>query len=172
MSVALPAAKAKVKMSQVLYARLKSLQSQAAAESQARITGDQACWMMPEDPNWDGRLDDYEGMAAPFDRTEVNQAFDSAVTDGNNPGVVGDLAVASIQVDYLAIMERAFRARHTMSRARTMCHAMARKMGHGSESGPVQKCVIEYILGLLQLARAAVPYAGDGPTFPGGTENA
>ena len=63
------------------------------------------------------------------------------------------MVVTTTQIDYLAIMERAFRARHTMSRPRAMLHAMGRKAGHGSNTGPLVRGVLEHVRGLVKQSK-------------------
>ena len=138
----------------VLSQQIDALQTQAKAEALARLQGNQSQWMMPAPLKWDGDLTDFEGMAAMFDRTQANAWFEDATTSGDSPGDTGDLIVTTTMIDYLACMERAFRARHTMGRTRAMCHAMARKAGHGADRSPLVK-VREYIVGLNQAAKNA-----------------
>src|SRR4051812_41559396 len=119
-------ATAKADVDPNLEAQVKALQTQAAASAPATLKGEQAKWMMPEHEDWQGDLTDWDELGTPFDRSASNEAFVEAVKDGKNPGTTGDLVVTTLQVDYLACMERAFKARHTMSRPRALAHAMGR----------------------------------------------
>lgn len=151
-----PTASAKADLDNTLSQQIKSLEQQANAEQQAELTGSQTQWMMPvlkpagipSSQGWSGDLFDYKGMAEPFDRSQSNQALINAL-DASSPGTSGDLIITTLQVDWLACAERAFRARHTMRRPRAVAHAMGRKAGHGSDTGPLNQCVLQYINGLV-----------------------
>lgn len=131
-----------------LEIQLKSLETQANAEQQAVLQGNQAQWMMPVLVNWSGDLFDFTGMHSPFNRDQSNNWFVDAISDPDNPGTTGDLVLTTLQVDWMACAERAFRARHTMRRPRAVAHAMGRKAGHGDDKGPLVQCVLEYLRGL------------------------
>jgi hypothetical protein len=117
------------------------------------LQGNQAQWMMPVANGWKGSPFDYEGMAQPYSRAQSNAWFTKATANAAQSGSTGDLIATTTQVDYLACMERAFRARHTMSRPRAMCHTMGRKMGHGLDTGPLSRSIIEYIQGVNTQAK-------------------
>lgn len=134
----------------VLSDQLKSLQKQAAAEHPARLKGEQSQWMMPDLKGWSGSLFDYDGMAKPFDSSASSDGFTKATADAQSPGTTGDMIISTTQIDYLAVMERSFRDRHSMSRIRAMCHAMTRKNGHGNDRGPLSQCIQEYLNGLIK----------------------
>lgn len=144
---------ARVDVEPILEAALKSLQDQAQAEQEARLQGNQAKWMMPPSNNWSGDLFDVQGIEQAFDRNITNDAFTAAIADPSAPGTTGDLVAASLQVDYLAVMERAFRSRH-LTRARAMCHAMGRKTGHGDNKGPLTQAVLEYVRGVVKESKS------------------
>lgn len=164
--MSLPKPVARVGHDPILYATLDSLRDQAKAESEATLKGEQSKWMMPltkeevaaklktsADEGWDGDMSNFQDMEKPFDRKQTGEWFVDATKDPTSPGTTGDLIVAVLQSDYLGIMERSFRARHTMSRARAMCHAMGRKRGHGDGTGPLSKSVRDYISSLIKETR-------------------
>lgn len=151
---------------------IKWLQGQAGFAAAGVLAGEQAFWMMPptradslragagsggpdEEPEkWEGDLFDVQAMEQPFDRSQSNAWFTKAISDGRNPGTSGDHVVTQIQADYLAVMERAFRSCYTMRRPRAAMHAMARRAGHGSDTGPLVVCVLEYLRGLVKANKA------------------
>jgi hypothetical protein len=153
-TVAVPAPKAVIgAIDPILAGLLTSLQQQAATEQAARLNGTQAIWMMPPLNGWSGSMTDYDSMEKPFDRSSSNDSFKQATADPSQPGTTGDMVVATTQIDYLAIAERSFRMRHTMTRSRAMCHAMTRKNGHGNERGPLLQCVQEYLNGAIKASK-------------------
>jgi len=133
--------------------RLKELEQQAAAEYQARSQGGQVLWYRPGG-EFSSDVFDLSAMGEPFDRSQANQDYIAAVKDPDNPGVSGDLVAATTQIDYLAVLERAYRMRHTMRRPRAVAHMLGRKLGHGNDLGPIVKCGLEYVRGLLRQAKA------------------
>jgi hypothetical protein len=102
---------------------------------------------MPAMEGWSGDLFDWDGMSEPFSRKQSNQWFLKAIDNAQAPGVSGDIVLTTTQVDYLACMERAFRARYTNSFPRVMAHTLGRRRGHGDEKNSL------YIVGVLQYAR-------------------
>ena len=130
--------------------QLKTVQAQADAEQRARRRGEQSVWMMPAANGWNGNLFDFAGLARPFDRSQANAWFVDALKDAGNAGTVGDMIVTTTQIDYLAIMERSFRMRHTMRRPRAILHMLARKAGHGHNNGPLVQAALEYVRGLVK----------------------
>lgn len=107
-------------------------------------------WERPKD--WGGDPTDLQGMATPFDRSQNNDDFVQAVSDGQNPGTTGDMIVSTLQIDYLAMQERAFRCRYC-SYVRGRMHAVGRRKGHGNSSGLFSKAVLGYVEGLLGMSK-------------------
>jgi len=112
-----------------------------------------AGWMMPDMKDWDGDLFNNTGISGAFDRKDLNDACVSAIENASSPGVVGDIISGAAQVEYLAIFERAFRARHTMRRPRALAHAISRHAGHGHPAGVIGQTVLEYVRGLTALSK-------------------
>lgn len=129
----------------VFNKQVVKLRDQAGEEHKARVATKQTAWMTPELEGWSGDLFDCEGMSKPFDRTKANEMYEDAHKDPTAPGVAADSIVTTLQVDYLAIMERAYRARHTSRRPRMIIHAMGRKRGHGDEAGTLTQSALEFI---------------------------
>lgn len=89
-------------------------------------------WNYPTD--WEGDpVTDLDEMHEPFNRDEANQDFIDAIKTPNT-GKSGDLIVSTIQVEYMAIQERAFRLRH-LTRVRAAIHAAARMKSHSEKGG-------------------------------------
>jgi len=141
----------------ILQALMTSLQTQAAAEATALPAGNQTQWMMPPSNGWNGSVFDFDGMEQPFDRSQSNQWFTTAVKDPSNPGTTGDMIVTTTQIDYLAVAERSFRMRHTMTKIRSMSHTVGRKTGHGNAKGPLSQSVMEYLNGIVKESKAGAP---------------
>ncbi len=146
----MPKANAKADMDPVLQKQIKEVQTLSKEESEKRDTGGQVKWLMPDKNGWSGDLFDWQGMAKPFDRSKSNESFIEAIKDPASPGTTGDMIVTTVQIDYLAIMERAFRSRHTHSFPRILTHLAGRKKGHGSNTGPLTVSVLEYVRGLVR----------------------
>lgn len=126
---------------------VRSLKENAAKISQATLDGDfeNISWNIPANHDWDGDLSDLEGISKLFPRADANQMFIDAIKDSSDPGTSGDMILSALQVDYLGCLERAFRARHTMSPNRALAHATARQSAHGADTGPLVQLVLEYI---------------------------
>ena len=102
--------------------------------------------------DWSGDLNDLEGMSAAFSREEHTEDVTNAISDPANSGVVGDLMVSSLQGDYLAAQERAFRSRH-LSPVRRRLHAAARRAGHGDDRGLFKRGVLGFIESILRQSK-------------------
>jgi len=101
---------------------------------------------------WSGNVYDLDGISSAFSRDENAADVAAALADVADPGNFGDLMVSSMQGDYLACMERAFRSRNA-SRVRRTIHAAARRAGHGHESGILQRGVKGYLEAILRFAK-------------------
>lgn len=97
---------------------------------------------------WSGDLTDLQGMSAAFNREELYQMFRDAVKDENS-GSVGDLIAIVTQGDFIASLERAYRARHQLS-IRARAHAAARHRGHSHTSGVLQGGLVGYLKNILK----------------------
>lgn len=150
---ALPTAEARADVDPVLEKQLKSLQTQAAVDASKRPTGMQVPWLMPEKLEWSGDLFDWAGLGKAFTREYSNSKFEESVKDPAKPGTVGDMGVTTIQIDYLACMQRAFAARHTMRRPRALAHHCARKHYQGLNTGPLVQSVTEFVRGLVKASK-------------------
>lgn len=153
---------AHIDLSPVLVRAIHSLQQQCGQEAAYRLAGSGSLWMIPgliyrddeyQGSGWSGDLFDVDAMSAPFDRKEINQQLVEAMT--GDPGTSGDLVTGTMQIDQLACMERAFRARHSSRKPRMMLHAAARTRGHGSPRGTFAATVLGHISDLISKNKAA-----------------
>jgi hypothetical protein len=135
--------------------QIRQLRERAKEEAEARKGGTQTQWLMPTlEGEWDGDLFDIEGISESFNRDGANDKFEEATKDAEDSGVVGDLVSATLQVDFMACMERAFRQRHTMRRPRTFAHMAARRQGHGNERGTLTQTNLEFIRNIIKQSQA------------------
>lgn len=134
--------------------QLRSLREQAAAEAEAVLSGQPSQWMRPS--GWAGDLDDWKAMEVPFASTTADQQFVDAVKDPTTSGVVGDVIAAATMIEYLSVMERAFRSRHAGGRIRNIIHAQARKAGQGSAEGSFTQIGLEYPRRIIKRAKGPV----------------
>lgn len=135
-----------------------ALRKQCKEEQSKRRKGEQVKWTMPEKEGWDGDLFKWQEMEKMFGSAggglghgeELGQKYLDAVADSEAPGMSGDIVVIVTQTDYLAMMERAFRSRHTMRRPRAWAHTAGVHNGQGDERGPLYQNTVTYIQGILQ----------------------
>jgi len=104
-------------------------------------------WMLPPPRGWDGDPLNISGMTKPFDRADLNtEAKDNLnAADG---GKVGIGAGKTLQINYLGMMEKAFRLRH-MTIVRAHAHTAGRKLAHGHANGIHTGDIISYIQNML-----------------------
>lgn len=91
-------------------------------------------WMIP--PGLQGRdLLHVPSLHNPdWNREEINANYDEVVASAADPGTVGDAIALKVQIDYMAMEERAFRLRHA-SIVRCQVHALGRRSAHGLNNG-------------------------------------
>ncbi len=133
-------------------AQLTALQTGAKAAYAAALMQAPRRWFNPDPGAWSGDLSDLPGMSAAFDRSDNSTDYQAAIKDGQNPGVVGDLMASQLQGDYLAVLERAYRARHHSS-VRCLMHAAARYNGHADPKGLFQQGVLGYLANIIKAAQ-------------------
>jgi hypothetical protein len=130
--------------------RLRDLKTAAAAEAAARSRGEPVAWDRPA--GWNGDVFDFAGFAPPYAADKATADYLAAVSDPASPGTPGDVVATTTMLDYLAVMERAFRVRH-MTRPRAVAHAIGRKAGHGSDTGPIVQAGLESVRRTLRQAK-------------------
>jgi len=110
---------------------LDGLQTGSAQMHLADTGQAQRAWMTPA--GWDGDPFAIATVHLPaFDREPINQNYQE-VHSGED-GRIGAAASLKIQLDYVAVMERAFRSRHA-GPIRGQMHAAARHAGQGHVKG-------------------------------------
>jgi hypothetical protein len=104
-------------------------------------------WMTPPLNGWDGNPFSITDIKLPFDRDTLNTDTENYYTDATE-GTSGLTGGRVLQIVYMAVMERAFRARH-MSPIRAMMHAAGRRKGHGHVDGIHTGDILNYIQDVL-----------------------
>lgn len=87
-------------------------------------------WFLPPQGDWSGDVQDIAGMTNLFDRQDIETNYEEIYQDAKAPGTVGDVISLKMQSDYIACIERSFRARHATS-VRCIALHMGRRKGHG-----------------------------------------
>lgn len=150
-----PVPQAKADIDPVFQTQLEALTRACARAAEFVAQGGIPQWMMPEQlGGWTGDLNDREGMARAFNHDQSDQWYVDATSDAKNPGTTGDLVVATTQIDQLAVMRRAFLARHGYDRRRCLVMMAGRLEGLGSPEGVFAQN-IEYINRLLKSSKGS-----------------
>jgi hypothetical protein len=131
--------------------QLRGMKDHANRQYEARKSGGQTAWYRPK--NWDGDPTNLEGLGEPFARDTSNDALVNAISDAKSPGTTGDVVACSVMINYLSVLERGFRVRHTMRRVRATAHVMGRDKGQGDDAGPFIQLGVEYVRGILKQAK-------------------
>ena len=122
----------------------------AASEMAASVTDEhQRPWMTLDHGSWSGNPFDIPGMTGAFDRDDINQHYAEMLSDPANLGSLGSSLALKLQVDWLAVLERAFRTRHASS-VRCAVHAAARRKGHSSGAGIFSIGTLGYVQNIIQ----------------------
>lgn len=124
-------------ISSILVYNLYHLQLTGFYQFLSTVDGSTArYWQTPPyDLGWSGHASDYFFMKFPFERTDLNHyyvsAVDSSAVDKYSPqaGKIGDIIAARLQIERLSSMERAMRSRH-MTHIRARAYSSARRLGH------------------------------------------
>jgi hypothetical protein len=96
---------------------------------------------------------DIPGITAAYDRNEVDTNYAELLKSGDDSGTCGEVVSVKTQGDYIAIMERGFRARHATP-VRCIGHAMARRKGHSQPNGVFLGGVVSHVIDALQAGQA------------------
>ena len=105
-----------------------------------------------EDTEWDGDIQTKSGLKdihRAFNTDVAEDALISAFTP-KDPGNSSDGIVLSLQIDYAAQAERAFRARHTQSFPRALAHYSTREKGHGQAEGALTGQALDYFTHIIK----------------------
>ena len=139
-------------ISDLLQELLNDLARQCEKNSEKKQEADQgAGWMQPPDAKSIGNIYAWSDIHSLFSSDKPNEELLKSVNP-KDPGNSGDLILTNTQIDYLSTMERAFRARHTMTFTRNVAHHCARKAGEGSDSGPLKYGVLDYLKEIKKVA--------------------
>lgn len=134
-----------------LEALLTALVQANATLAAAHKAGQAAPVMRPPTSQWQGGLTsetDLKTLATAFNTDEAQEAMIKAFT----PATVGNTAdgiALSLQIDYAAQAERAFRARHTQPFPRMIAHAAGRETGHGGSNSVFLNQVLRYVTSII-----------------------
>ena len=150
--MAKPKSSQKSSIAPILNELMDELVEQASKESDDRKQNKQCKWVMPPKKDWSGNLFKWKELDKPFDSEKPNKELVDAIKDPENPGNAGDLINTNTQIEYLAMMERAFRARHTMTFPRGVAHCCARRNGQSKEGGPLKRSVLKYLEDLQKMS--------------------
>jgi hypothetical protein len=130
---------------------LQALGTQAGQQAAMnRNNGSPRPWNFP--PNVADPLN-IGGITAGFDRSAIDTNYAQLIQDGTDPGTVGDVICVKTQGDYIAEMERGFRARHATP-VRCIGHAMARRSGHSKPNGIFWGHVLKHVQNALKSGQA------------------
>ena len=86
---------------------------------------------------------DIKNLGKAFDRTAVNQEYPDMLNNGasETDGMMGNIIVDGLQINYMAMWERSFRERHKTD-VRLQMHVAGRRTAHGlnksSGSDPIK----------------------------------
>lgn len=142
--------KSKGQVHDVFNGTINDLQSQAAAQAKAARGTGLRPWNVPK-----GSPDvlDVPGTTTPFDRSKLDQNFATFIADGQDPGTIGDVISVKVQGDYVAMAERAYRARHCTP-VRLLGFMAARRAGHGNDRGVFKGGVGKYAQDALKAGQS------------------
>jgi hypothetical protein len=119
----------------------------------ARIANGQPIpWFRAPLGEWDGDLQTEGGLKLIHKSYNTDEAEAKLILayDPGAPGNTGDGVLLSLQIDYMAQAERAFRARTSQSFPRTLAHVAAREKGHGEKTGVFLGQALNYFILLLK----------------------
>ena len=103
-------------------------------------------WMVPK--TMTTGIFDIKNMVTPFERSGPNQTYEEEMDKGDT-SKLGVCIGAKIQIDYLGMMERAFRSRHA-SPIRCYTHAASRRKAHGDPQGVHIESVLDLVTNFMK----------------------
>jgi hypothetical protein len=114
--------------------------------------GEAVPWFRAPLGQWNGDLQTENGLKGIHRSYNTDKAESALITtyDPGAPGNSADGILLSLQIDYMAQAERAFRARTTQSFPRALAHLAAREQGHGSKTGAFLGQALDYFTLLLK----------------------
>jgi hypothetical protein len=138
-----------------LEALLRHLAKAKKQAFQKRTNNKATPWLRPPlklSSEWDGDLQTEAALIAihaSFNTDVAEAALTAAFTPGD-PGNSSDGIVLSLQIDYAAQAERAFRARNTQTFPRALAHYSSREKGHGQDDGALLGMALEYFTQIIK----------------------
>jgi hypothetical protein len=133
---------------------IRHLSQQKVQSSVSRANNRGVPWMRPklDDSDWDGSLQTEGALIDIHDAFNTDKAEEALIEafDASDPGNSSDGIVLSLQIDYAAQAERAFRARTTQSFTRSLAHTSARDKGHGQQSGALVGQALDYFTHIIK----------------------
>ena len=136
----------KGKIHDIFQNNLEDLTEQGGQQADAIRDATARPWNRPTD--LDDPLD-IAGVTDSFDRDEIDTNFGELIQDPTDPGTCGDVISVKTQGDYVAEMERGFRARHATP-VRCIGHAGGRRWGHSQQPGVFLGGVLKHVQDALQ----------------------
>ena len=137
-----------------LDALIRHLSGQKTQAAESRCCNKAIPWLRPklDDSDWDGSLQTEAALIAvhsAFNTDKAEQALVDAFKP-SDPGNSSDGIVLSLQIDYAAQAERAFRSRTTHTFPRAVAHVSAREKGHGQPSGALVGQALDYFTSIIK----------------------
>jgi len=131
-------------------AMIQHFQSIKQSAYENRTNNNPVPWFRPPTSKWNGDLQTEQGLIALHRAFETNQA-ERALIKSFQPdkGNSSDGTSLSLQIEYAAQAERAYRARVYQPFHRCIAHYAAREKGHG-EPGGALGIAISYINSVIQ----------------------
>lgn len=138
---------------------IRQLAQQKHHASILRTVNHAVPWLRPklDDSTWEGDLQSEAAlieMHEPFNTDKAEQALIDTCNP-TDPGNSADGIVLSLQIDYAAQAERAFRARTTHNFARSVAHLAARERGHGQPTGALIGQALDYFTHIIKQGSSA-----------------
>ena len=135
-----------------LEALIQHIAKKKAEAFEKRTKNDAVPWSRPPLDEWDGDLQSEQALIdihRSFNTDKAEKALTEAFTPGD-PGNSSDGIVLSLQIDYAAQAERAFRARNTQTFPRALAHYSTREKGHGQDNGALIGQALDYFTHILK----------------------
>jgi hypothetical protein len=139
------------KIHDVFNDNLTQRASQAAQQAQAARGNGLRPWSGPTkvtDPL------DVPNITKGFDRSEIDTNYTAKIVgSSDSPGTCGDTISVKTQGDFIAILERGYRARHCTP-VRLLGMLAARRAGHGQPNGVYLGGILRYAQDTLQAGQS------------------
>lgn len=133
----------------VFKEHVEQLQADADNVAKSALGLAQRQWQILPLRGWEGNPLDVPGIGQKFDRSEIHENYTGCLADPEEAGSSGDTQALVLQNDWVAMQERAFRARHATS-VRCAVHSAGRRSGHAHDKGVIRTGVLKYIEDVLK----------------------